>query len=60
MIELAERNATAITDKLDTSTVSDKPRLLDQMRALIRVKHYSMRTERGMLMPLFTYSQRIM
>lgn len=49
MIELAERNATAITDKLDTSTVSDKPRLLDQMRALIRVKHYSMRTERTYL-----------
>lgn len=29
--------------------MSDKPRLLDQMRALIRVKHYSLRTEKTYL-----------
>lgn len=49
MIDLAERNATAPTAKHDTAPVSDKPRLLDQMRALIRVKHYSLRTEKSYL-----------
>lgn len=49
MIDLAERNATAPTAKQDTAPVSDKPRLLDQMRALIRVKHYSHRTEKTYL-----------
>ncbi|MHB0975343.1 MAG: integron integrase [Thiobacillus sp.] len=49
MTELAERNTTAAAAKPDTATVSDKPRLLDQMRALIRVKHYSLRTEKTYL-----------
>lgn len=49
MIDLAERNATATAAKQDTTPVSDKPRLLEQMRALIRVKHYSLRTEKTYL-----------
>ncbi len=49
MTELAERNATSPVAKQDTDTASDKPRLLDQMRALIRVKHYSPRTEKTYL-----------
>lgn len=49
MTELDELNETAPADNQDTSTASDKPRLLDQMRALIRVKHYSPRTEKTYL-----------
>lgn len=43
MTETIEHNATL---QPDTANVSTKPRLLDQMRKVIRVKHYSMRTER--------------
>lgn len=43
MIETTEQNATPAQD---TPFVSSKPRLLDQVRAAIRVKHYSIRTER--------------
>lgn len=46
MIEAAESNATS---KPDTDIVSAKPRLLDQMRQVIRVKHYSIRTEKTYL-----------
>ena len=46
MIELAESNATS---QPDTAIVSAKPRLLDQMRQVIRVKHYSIRTEKTYL-----------
>jgi len=34
------------TQQQDKASVSAKPKLLDQMRAAIRVKHYSLRTER--------------
>ena len=46
MIETLEANA---THQQDTTTVSAKPRLLDQMRQVIRVKHYSIRTEKTYL-----------
>lgn len=46
MTETIESNATPAQD---TTAVSAKPRLLDQMRAAIRVKHYSMRTEQTYL-----------
>jgi len=42
MIETIERNATA-------PTVAQAPRLLDQVRAAIRTRHYSMRTEQAYL-----------
>jgi len=40
MTETIERNATA-------TTVAKAPRLLDQMRAAIRTRHYSLRTEQS-------------
>lgn len=43
MIETLEHNATAAHD---TSDVSAKPRLLDRVREAVRVRHYSIRTER--------------
>lgn len=43
MTETAELNATS---HQDIAAAPPKPRLLDQMRAVIRVKHYSMRTEK--------------
>ena len=43
MIETAESNATSQQDMAPTPA---KPKLLDQMRAAIRVRHYSLRTER--------------
>ena len=46
MTETIEANATR---QQDTSPVSAKPRLLDQMRQVIRVKHYSLRTEKTYL-----------
>lgn len=46
MIEAIECTA---THQQDTKQVSAKPRLLDQMRAVIRVKHYSIRTEKTYL-----------
>jgi integron integrase len=46
MIETSEANATL---QQDTITAPPKPRLLDQMRAVIRVKHYSLRTEKTYL-----------
>ena len=42
MTETIERNG---TQQQDTATVSAKPRLLDQVVAAIRVRHYSRRTE---------------
>lgn len=47
MPETAERNATRTADKPDTTPVSTKPRLLDQVRAAIRTRHYSLRTEQS-------------
>lgn len=49
MTETIEKNATQHDAQQDTANVSAKPRLLDQMRALIRVKHYSLRTEKTYL-----------
>lgn len=46
MIETVEANA---THQQDTALAPPKPRLLDQMRAVIRVKHYSLRTEKTYL-----------
>ena len=47
MAEVLERNATAPAVKNDTPAVSPQsPRLLDRMRAALRVKHYSPATER--------------
>lgn len=46
MIETSEANATL---QQDTPTAPPKPRLLDQMREVIRVKHYSLRTEKTYL-----------
>ena len=46
MIETAESTA---TPEQDTAAAPPKPRLLDQMRAAIRVKHYSLRTEKTYL-----------
>lgn len=46
MTETIEANA---THQQDRSPVSAKPRLLDQMRQVIRVKHYSLRTEKTYL-----------
>lgn len=46
MIETAESTA---TPEQDTALAPPKPRLLDQMRAAIRVKHYSLRTEKTYL-----------
>lgn len=46
MTETIEHNATS---QPDTHQMSAKPRLLDQMRAVIRVKHYSIRTEKTYL-----------
>lgn len=43
MTETIEANATC---QQDTPQVSAKPRLLDQVRQVIRVKHYSLRTEK--------------
>lgn len=46
MTEIIEQDATA---QPDTHPASAKPRLLDQLRAAIRVKHYSIRTEKTYL-----------
>jgi len=46
MIETIEANA---THQQDTAPTPPKPRLLDQMREVIRVKHYSLRTEKTYL-----------
>lgn len=46
MTETIEANA---THQQDAPHVSAKPRLLDQMRQVIRVKHYSIRTEQTYL-----------
>ena len=46
MTETIEANA---THQQDAPPVSAKPRLLDQMRQVIRVKHYSIRTEQTYL-----------
>lgn len=45
MTETLERNTTTAHGKTDTATVLAKPRLLDQVRAAIRTRHYSIRTE---------------
>ena len=49
MTELLERHTTQETAKRDTEQASAKPRLLDQMRAAIRTRHYSLRTEQTYL-----------
>ncbi len=46
MTELLERNATPAPVIYDAPTVPAKPRLLDQVRAMLRTKHYSLRTEK--------------
>jgi len=43
--ELLERNATHAITNTDTAQLAAKPRLLDQVRAAIRTRHYSLRTE---------------
>lgn len=43
MTETIEQNA---THQHDAAEAPPKPRLLDQMREVIRVKHYSLRTEK--------------
>ena len=45
MTETIELDETTTSAKQDTQAVSTKPRLLDQVRAALRVKHYSLRTE---------------
>ena len=45
MVDTLERDETTTSAKHDTPAVSTKPRLLDQVRAALRVKHYSLRTE---------------
>lgn len=45
MTEIMEQNATNQPATTDTTPVSVKPRLLDQVRAAIRTRHYSLRTE---------------
>ena len=42
MLETIEQNATM-------QTVAQQPRLLDQVRAAIRTRHYSLRTEQAYL-----------
>lgn len=46
MTETAERNETRTATLLDALEAPAKPRLLDQLRASIRTKHYSLRTEK--------------
>lgn len=48
MLETAERNATALAVKSDMAALQ-KPKLLDQVRERIRVKHYSLSTEKTYL-----------
>ena len=50
MTEVLERNATALAVKSDRPDMSPQPpKLLDQMRDRIRVKHYSLSTEKTYL-----------
>lgn len=49
MTETIEREATAAAVKSDTPPASQAPRLLDQVRDRIRVKHYSLSTEKTYL-----------
>lgn len=49
MTETIEREATAPAVKSDTPPASRAPRLLDQVRDRIRVKHYSLSTEKTYL-----------
>ncbi len=50
MTEVIEREATAPSVKSDMPAASPQPpRLLDQMRDRIRVKHYSLSTEKTYL-----------
>jgi integron integrase len=49
MTELMERNATSAPVIYDAPAVPAKPRLLDQCRARMRTKHYSLRTEKTYL-----------
>ena len=49
MTETIEREATAPAVKSDTLPASRAPRLLDQVRDRIRVKHYSLSTEKTYL-----------
>jgi integron integrase len=46
MIETIERNATPSAVKSDMPVIVQKPKLLDQVRERIRVKHYSLSTEK--------------
>lgn len=46
MAELLEPHATRATELPDTPDLPAKPRLLDQMRASMRTRHYSLRTEK--------------
>lgn len=46
MTETMERNETRTATLSDAPEVPAKPRLLDQLRASIRTKHYSLRTEK--------------
>ena len=45
MLKVSNREYDSISDKLSIVPAADSPRLLDRLRARIRVKHYSLRTE---------------
>lgn len=49
MLTIAKLNATALPALNDSAPIIQQPRLLDQMRAAIRTKHYSYSTEKTYL-----------
>lgn len=49
MLETIERNATPLAVKSDMPDAAQKPKLLAQVRDRIRVKHYSLSTEKTYL-----------
>lgn len=49
MLTLAKPNATALPALNDSAPIVQQPKLLDQMRAVIRTKHYSYSTEKTYL-----------
>ena len=49
MLTIAKPNATPIPVLSDSAPAPQQPKLLEQMRAIIRVKHYSLATEKNYL-----------
>src|SRR3990167_1102125 len=47
MLTLAKPNATPLPALSDSTPAPQQPKLLEQMRAIIRVKHYSLATEKN-------------